>query len=112
VLFRSSALDEAALVDILTKPRNALVRQYKAFFKMEDAELEFTDDALTALAKKAMKRDTGARALRAITEDLMIELMYRLPEEPKPGKYIITKDIVEGKIDLFAANRQKRKESA
>ena len=112
VLATLSALDEAALVDILTKPRNALVRQYEAFFKMEDAELEFTDDALTALAKKAMKRDTGARALRAITEDLMIELMYRLPEEPKPGKYIITKDIVEGKIDLFAANRQKRKESA
>jgi len=112
VITTLNALDEAALVDILTKPRNALIRQYKAFFKMENAELEFTDDALTALAKKAMKRDTGARALRAITEELMIDLMYHLPEEPKPGKYIITKDIVEGKTDIFTSNRQARKESA
>ncbi len=59
-----------------------------------------------------MKRDTGARALRAITEELMIDLMYQLPEEPKPRKYVITKDIVEGKTDLFTANRQARKESA
>jgi ATP-dependent Clp protease ATP-binding subunit ClpX len=112
VITTLNALDEAALVDILTKPRNALIRQYKAFFKMEDAELEFTDDALTALAKKALKRDTGARALRAITEELMIDLMYHLPEEPKPGKYLITKDIVEGKTDFFVPNRQMRKESA
>jgi ATP-dependent Clp protease ATP-binding subunit ClpX len=112
VITTLNALDEAALVDILTKPKNALIRQYKALFKMEDSELEFTDDALTALAKKALKRDTGARALRAITEELMIDLMYHLPEEPKPGKYLITKDIVEGKFDLFTANRQVRKESA
>ncbi|MGA2914557.1 MAG: ATP-dependent Clp protease ATP-binding subunit ClpX [Sedimentisphaerales bacterium] len=112
VITALEALDEEALVDILTKPKNALIRQYKTFFKMDDAELEFTDDALKALAKKAMKRDTGARALRAITEELMIDLMYKLPEEPKPRKYIITKDIVEGKIDLFTANRQARKESA
>jgi ATP-dependent Clp protease ATP-binding subunit ClpX len=112
VITTLNALDEAALVDILTKPRNALIRQYKALFKMEDAELEFTDDALTALAKKALKRDTGARALRTITEELMIDLMYHLPEEPKPGKYLITKDIVEGKTDLFASNRRVRKESA
>lgn len=106
------ALDEAALIDILTKPKNALVKQYKAFFKMENAELEFTEDALTALAKKALTRDTGARALRSITEELMIDLMYRLPEEPKPGKYIVSKDIVEGKEDFFAANQKTRKESA
>jgi ATP-dependent Clp protease ATP-binding subunit ClpX len=112
VISTLSALDETALIDILTKPRNALIKQYKAFFRMEDAELEFTDDALTALAKKAMKRDTGARALRAITEELMIDLMYRLPEEPKPSKYLITKDIVEGKADLFASNCQIKKESA
>lgn len=112
VISTLEALNEDALVDILTKPRNALIRQYKAFFKMENAELEFKDDALRALAKKAMKRDTGARALRAIAEELMIDLMYRLPEEPKPRKYIITKDIVEGKTDLFASNRQIRKESA
>ncbi|MFA6186815.1 MAG: ATP-dependent Clp protease ATP-binding subunit ClpX [Phycisphaerae bacterium] len=106
------ALDEAALIDILTKPKNALVKQYKAFFKMENAELDFTPDALTALAKKALTRDTGARALRSITEQLMLDLMYRLPEEPKPGKYVINKDIVEGKEDFFAANQKTRKESA
>jgi ATP-dependent Clp protease ATP-binding subunit ClpX len=112
VITTLDALNEAALVDILTKPKNALIRQYKSFFKMEDAELEFTDEALMALAKKAMTRDTGARALRSMTEELMIDIMYRLPEEPKPGKYLVSKDIVEGKCDFFTANQQARKESA
>ena len=87
------------LVDILTKPKNALCKQYQRFFEMDNAELEFTDDALRALASKALKRDTGARALRAITEELMMDLMYQLPEEPKPGNYVITRDIVEGRAD-------------
>jgi len=79
---------------------------------MENAELEFTDDALHALAQKALERDTGARALRAITEELMVDLMYQLPEEPKPAKYLITPDIVEGKADLFSAKQKPKKESA
>ena len=111
VITTLTSLDEDALVDILTKPKNALVKQYKAFFKMEQAELDFTDDALKSIARKSLKRDTGARALRALTEELMINLMYRLPEEPKPGKYVITKDIVEGKADLFESEKV-RKESA
>ncbi|MEN6386529.1 MAG: ATP-dependent Clp protease ATP-binding subunit ClpX [Phycisphaerales bacterium] len=111
VITTLSALDENALIDILTKPKNALVKQYKTFFKMEQADLEFTDDALKAIARKALKRDTGARALRALSEELMIDLMYRLPEEPKPGKYVITKDVVEGNADLFASDNA-RKESA
>jgi len=98
-------------MDILTKPKNALVRQYKRFFEMEDAELEFTPDGLQALARKALKRDPGARALRSITEELMVDLMYHLPEETKPAKYAITEDIVEGRTSLMAA-RQARKESA
>ncbi len=106
-----SALDEEALVDIMTKPKNALVKQYQRFFEMEDAKLEFTDAGLLALARKALKRDTGARALRSITEELMVDLMYHLPEEAKPAKYTITKDIVEGKTSLMAA-KQARKESA
>jgi len=106
------ALDEEALVDILTKPRNALIRQYQRFFEMEDAELEFTPDSLRALARKALKHDTGARALRSITEDLMVDLMYQLPEESKPARYVITRDIVEGRADLSAARQQVRKESA
>ena len=107
-----SALDEEALVDILTKPRNALVKQYKKFFEMEDAQLEFTSDALRQLACKAMKRDTGARALRAITEELMVDLMYQLPEQPKAAKYVVTKGVVEGKASLFAAEQPAKKESA
>jgi len=79
---------------------------------MENAKLEFTDDALHALAQKALKRDTGARALRAISEELMIDLMYQLPEEPKPVKYVITRDIVEGKAELFTAKQKAKKESA
>jgi ATP-dependent Clp protease ATP-binding subunit ClpX len=112
VITTLSALDENALVEILTKPKNALVRQYQRFFEMDDAKLEFTDDALRALAEKALERDTGARALRAITEELMVDLMYRLPEEPSGAKYVITRDIVEGKAELFTAKRKAKKESA
>ena len=111
VISTLAALDERALVDILTKPQNALGRQYKRFFEMEEAELEFTDDGLRALARKALTRDTGARALRSITEGLMVDMMYQLPEEAKGAKYAITRDIVEGKASLMAAKRT-RKESA
>jgi ATP-dependent Clp protease ATP-binding subunit ClpX len=112
VIAALSALDETALIEILTKPKNALSKQYQRFFEMEDAELEFTEGALHALAKKALKRDTGARALRAITEELMVDLMYQLPEEPKPAKYVITKDVVEGKANLFNQKQNEKKESA
>ncbi len=112
VITTLSALDEDALIDILTKPKNALSKQYQKFFEMENAELEFTDGALHALARKALERDTGARALRAIAEELMVDLMYQLPEEPKPTKYVITRDIVEGKAELFTARQKAKKESA
>jgi ATP-dependent Clp protease ATP-binding subunit ClpX len=112
VITTLSALDEAALIDILTKPKNALVKQYQRFFQMEDAVLEFNNGALHALAQKALKRDTGARALRAITEELMVDLMYKLPEEQRGAKYVITRDIVEGKADLFSAKQTMKKESA
>ncbi|HUT44766.1 MAG TPA: ATP-dependent Clp protease ATP-binding subunit ClpX [Sedimentisphaerales bacterium] len=112
VITTLSALDEAALIDILTKPKNALCKQYQRFFEMENAELEFTEGALHALAKKALTRDTGARALRSITEELMIDLMYQLPEEPKPAKYVITRDIVQGKAELLTAKQKAKKESA
>ena len=112
VITTLSALDEEALIEILTKPKNALIKQYQRFFEMEDAELNFSDGALHALAQKALKRDTGARALRAITEELMVDLMYQLPEEQKPAEYIITRDIVEGKAELFTAKQKAKKESA
>jgi len=112
VITTLTALDENALIDILTQPKNALCKQYQRFFEMENAELDFTEDALHALAQKALKRDTGARALRAITEELMIDLMYQLPEESKPAKYVITRDVVEGKAELFATKEKTKKESA
>jgi ATP-dependent Clp protease ATP-binding subunit ClpX len=112
VITTLSALDEEALVNILVKPRNALIRQYQKLFEMENATLEFTDDALQALAKKALERDTGARALRSIAEELMVDLMYHLPEQQKPAKYFITREIVEGKADLFSSQQVLKKESA
>ena len=106
-------LNENALIDILTKPKNALIKQYQKFFEMENAELQFTDDSLHTLAQKALKHATGARALRSLAEKLMIDLMYQLPEEPKPAKYVITKDIVEGTVSLSTARQlPAKKESA
>ena len=112
VITTLSALDEQALMDILTMPKNALIKQYKKFFQMENAQLSFTEGALRMLAKKALERDTGARALRAIIEELMVDLMYQLPEESGPAKYVITRDIVEGKAELTTARQKARKESA
>ena len=106
------ALDVEALVDILTKPKNALIRQYQKLFEMEEAKLSFTDEALKLLAEKAISRDTGARALRAITEELMVDLMYRLPEETKGRSYVVNKDVVEGTTDFFAEQTTQKKESA
>ena len=112
VITTLSTLDEEALIEILTEPKNALIKQYERFFEMESAKLEFTNGAMHALARKALKRDTGARALRSITEELMVDLMYQLPEEPKGTKYTITQKIVEGKANLFTAKKKAKKESA
>jgi ATP-dependent Clp protease ATP-binding subunit ClpX len=112
VITTLTALDTNALVDILTKPKNALCKQYERFFELEEAKLEFTPDALKALARKALKRDTGARALRAIIEEMMVDLMYDLPEEPKGTNYVITAKIVEGKDNIANAKKHPKKESA
>ncbi|MFB3893325.1 MAG: ATP-dependent Clp protease ATP-binding subunit ClpX [Phycisphaerae bacterium] len=107
-------LDEEAMVRILTEPRNALMRQYQKFFQMENATLQFTPGALRAIARRAMKRDVGARALRAVVEELMLDLMYELPEsKDKGGTFEITESMVEGgqTPTLFAA-RKVKKESA
>jgi len=95
-------LDEAALCRILTEPKNALVRQYQKFFEMEGSELEFTDEALREMARRAMQRNTGARALRAITENLMLDILFELPNRPKGYRCTVTPAIVRGEADLFA----------
>jgi len=99
------------LIRILTEPKNALIRQYQRFFEMEGCELEFTSEALHLLAEKAIQRDTGARALRGVMEDIMLDVMYRLPEEGNNGKYVVTDKVVRGEVDLFS-QRTRRKESA
>jgi ATP-dependent Clp protease ATP-binding subunit ClpX len=105
-------LDVKTLISILTEPKNALVKQYQKFFRMEGSELEFTSKALTLIAERALKRDTGARALRAVCEEIMLELMYALPEQQQGGKYVINEEIIEGKEHLFAIKPERRRESA
>ena len=88
-----------ALVDILTKPRNALTKQYQRIFEYENVTLKFTDDALTAIAEKAMDRKIGARGLRMILEDLMLDIMYKLPSLTDVPECVITREVVENKIN-------------
>ena len=84
-----SNLDREALVEILVEPKNALVKQYRKFFEFEEVELEFTDDALNAVADQALQRKTGARGLRAILEEVLLEVMYDLPSRDDIGKVIV-----------------------
>jgi len=105
-------LDVKTLINILTGPKNALVKQYQKFFRMEGSELEFTSGALRLIAERAMKRDTGARALRAVCEELMLDLMYKLPDAQQGTKYVIDEDVVEGRAHLFELKPERRKESA
>ena len=107
-------LDEEAMVRILTEPRNALVRQYEQLFRMEDTTLQFTDEALRGIARKALARDVGARALRSVVEEIMLDLMYDLPDHKEPDAvYEITEKMVSGEVEAtpFTA-RKVKKESA
>jgi ATP-dependent Clp protease ATP-binding subunit ClpX len=94
-----SDLDEDALVQILTKPKNALVKQYQKLFQMEDVELVFTDDALRAIASTAKKRETGARGLRSVIEETMLHLMYEIPSNPNIRKVVVTADTILKNIE-------------
>lgn len=88
-------LNEAALVDILTKPKNAIVKQYRRLFEMENAQLTITDDALSAVANKALKRKTGARGLRSIMEQLLLDTMFDLPSDKDIEEVVINRGVVE-----------------
>ncbi|MBI4478647.1 MAG: ATP-dependent Clp protease ATP-binding subunit ClpX [Acidobacteria bacterium] len=90
-------LDTAALVEILTRPKNALVKQYQTLFDFENVRLRFLDSALEAIATQAMERKVGARGLRMILEDLMLDLMYHLPSQKKVREILVTKDMVESR---------------
>ena len=90
-------LDKEALINIVTEPKNALTKQYKKLLELDGVELEFEKDALNAIVEKAIERNTGARGLRSIIEDIMRDIMFDIPSNPKIEKCIITKDTVEGK---------------
>ncbi len=95
VIVTLGSLDRQALVQILTEPKNALVKQYQKLFEMDDALLEFEAEALNAIADKALARNTGARGLRAIIEEIMLDVMYDIPSSNNVEKCIVTKDTVE-----------------
>ena len=87
-------LDKDALVQILTEPKNALVKQYKKLFDMEDVSLKFTDGALLAIAQEALKRKTGARGLRSIIENSMLDVMYDIPSQDRVREVVINEDVI------------------
>ena len=97
------------LVRVLTEPKNALTKQYKELFSMEEAELSFTDEALRAIADKARAKETGARGLRSIVENVMLDIMFDLPDQAPGAQYEITADIVEGHQQLFKLPEPKNK---
>jgi len=94
-----SNLDKEALIRILIEPKNALIKQYRKFFEFEDVELEFSDDALDAVADQALLRGTGARGLRAILEEVLLNIMYDLPSRTDIGKCVINAQTVLDKVN-------------
>ena len=92
-----SELDRAALIEILREPKNSLVRQYQTIMGFENVELRFTDDALEAIAEEALKRNVGARGLKIIIEELMLEIMYTIPSEHTISECVITREVVDNR---------------
>jgi ATP-dependent Clp protease ATP-binding subunit ClpX len=89
-------LNEEALIEILTKPKNALTKQYQKLFELEDVRLRFTETALRAVARQALKRKSGARGLRAILEHTMLELMYDIPSRDDIEECVVSEEVIEG----------------
>ena len=96
IIFTLNGLDEDMMVKILSEPRNAILKQYQKLLALDEVKLEFDDGALHAIAAKAMEKDTGARALRAILEEYMLDIMYEIPKDDSIGEVIITKAYIEG----------------
>ncbi len=102
-------LDVDALVRILTEPKNALVKQYRELFAMEEAELDFSAEALRAIAERAHGRETGARGLRSIIEEVMLDIMFELPDQQRGARFLVTDEIVHGRERLFPLPEPKNK---
>ena len=106
-------LDRDAMISILTEPKNAIVRQYQYLFSIEGARLEFSRDALELIADRALSRETGARALRAVIDEIMVPHMYHLPDlENRDAVYSLTADLIERRTPLAQFVRHVAKESA
>ncbi|GDX84631.1 ATP-dependent Clp protease ATP-binding subunit ClpX [Methylococcaceae bacterium] len=105
-------LDEAALVQILTEPKNALVKQYQHLFEMEGTELEFSAESLVTIAQKAMERKTGARGLRTIVENVLLNTMYEIPSVDNVGKVIVDKDVILGNTEPQMVLRNEKPEKS
>ncbi|HKP53327.1 MAG TPA: ATP-dependent Clp protease ATP-binding subunit ClpX [Chloroflexia bacterium] len=108
IIVALESLDQKALVKILTEPKNAIVKQYQKLLAQDQVELTFTDDALEAAADKALKQKTGARGLRTIIEETLLDVMYDIPSQASVGKCIITRDAIEGKRPPMLITRNDR----
>ncbi len=104
-------LDEEALVRILKEPKNALIKQYQKLFAYDDVELSFKDEAVTEIAKKAMERKTGARGLRSIMENILMDVMYRIPSDDTIEQCVITKEVVDGTSEPLVVHREAMKKA-
>jgi ATP-dependent Clp protease ATP-binding subunit ClpX len=102
-------LDESSLIQVLSEPKNALVKQYQALFQMEGCDLEFTEAALHAVAKRALQKSVGARGLRGIIESIMLDVMFDLPEKPKGSRFTIDVDSADGNIKAFVGSSTEKK---
>jgi len=111
VLATLNDLDEKALVEILTTPKNALIKQYQKLFEMENVNLEFKNDALISIAKRAIQRKTGARGLRAILEEILLDLMFDVPGMKDLKEVVVSKDTVEKKKDPLLVFETKGKKA-
>lgn len=96
IIFTLEGLSREMMVKILKEPKNAILKQYQKLLELDEVKLEFTDEALEAIAEKAMKRDTGARALRSIIEEFMLDIMYEIPKDDNIGRVTITREYIEG----------------
>jgi len=111
ILFTLEGLTRDMMVQVLKEPKNAILKQYQKLLALDEVDLQFSPDALEAIADKAMERKTGARALRAILEDIMLDIMYEIPKDDNIGKVVITKEYIEGKgvplIEMRGIHKQK-----
>jgi ATP-dependent Clp protease ATP-binding subunit ClpX len=101
-------LDRDGLIKVLSEPKNSLVKQYQTLFEMENCELSFTPAALHSIATKALEKNVGARGLRSIIENVMLDIMYELPDQPPGNKWVINEDVIAGRQKLFVPEPQSK----